>query len=61
MADGDNEAGGLGIGMILGLLIVILVVVGGGLYFFTGRSAPNPVPAVASAGSHTISGSATVQ
>ena len=60
MADGDNTASGVGMGMIIGLLLVAIVLIGGGLYLFGGRAATNPVAAVASEGGHTISGTATV-
>jgi hypothetical protein len=37
MADGDNTAGGMGMGMIIGLLMILILVIGGGLYMFGGR------------------------
>lgn len=61
MANGDNTSTGVGMGMIIGLLLVAIILIGGGLYVFGGRGASNPAAAVASAGDHTISGSATVK
>ncbi len=65
MADGDNTAGGMGMGMIIGLLIVVLIVIVGGIYLFGGHGSSNPAGQVASAAGsaagHTISGTATVQ
>ena len=60
MADGDNTASGMGMGMIIGLLIVLVIVIGGGVYMFSGRTAPTPIAAVALTAGHTITGSATV-
>ena len=66
MADGDNTAGGMGMGMIIGLLVVLLIVVVGGFVLFGGGRS-NPVAAAgqavdgaASGAGHTVSGTVKV-
>ncbi|MDB5460132.1 MAG: hypothetical protein JWO72_1873 [Caulobacteraceae bacterium] len=68
MADGDNAAGGMGMGMIIGLLMVLILVIGGGFYLFGGRgggsSPANPAAAVGQAtdsATHTVSGTVQVK
>ena len=61
---GDGSAGGVGMGMIIGLLVVLLIVVAGGFYFFGGRggTAPaNPVAAATDGATHTITGTVTTK
>jgi hypothetical protein len=63
MADGDNTAGGMGMGVIIGLLVAVLIVLAGGFYMFGGRGGggSNPVAAATDGAAHTITGTATVK
>jgi hypothetical protein len=67
MADGNNTAGGMGMGMIIGLLIVLIVVVVGGFYLFGGshsnpvQSAGSAVSGAASGAGHSVSGTLTAK
>lgn len=62
---GDGSAGGVGMGMIIGLLVVLLIVVAGGFYFFGGHSggggSSNPVAAAADGATHTVTGTVTAK
>ncbi len=61
MADGDNTAGGMGMGLIIGLLLVLILVIGGGFYFMGGgRSASGPSAAISIPGGTTVAGTVTV-
>ena len=68
MADGESTAGGMGMGMIIGLLLVLLVVIVGGFMLFGGGRASNPVASAGQAVSgaaegagHTVSGTVNVK
>jgi hypothetical protein len=61
MADGDNTAGGMGMGMIIGLLLVLILIIGGGYYMFAGRGGSGPSAAVSIPSGTTVAGTVTTK
>jgi hypothetical protein len=61
MADGDNTAGGMGMGMIIGLLLVLILVIGGGVNLFGGHSSSGPSAAVSIPSGTTVAGTVTTK
>jgi hypothetical protein len=59
MADGNNTASGVGMGMIIGLLLVLLIMAAAAYVLVAGRGA-SPGQAVSDAG-HTVSGTVNVK
>jgi hypothetical protein len=61
MADGNNTASGVGMGMIIGLLVVLLIVAAAGYVLLAGHGSPaSPTQAISDAG-HTVSGTVNIK